>query len=273
MAVSPASFVSIGDCCIDVYTGEGVSAVGGNALNVAAAWAAAGIDSWYLGAVGDDPHGERVLETVKATGVNTSLVRRLPGATGVTEIELLPDGDRVLVAEDFGVSAGYRPSAAELAALPSIGWAHCATLGDGFRDVVATLGGLAPVSYDFSTRHELDDLAGLEVAFYSLHGSAESARELGARAIAGGATVAVVTQGAAGSVAVHAGGVVQQPALTSSARDTCGAGDSYAAAFVRARVQGAELAECMRMATMAAAGTCGMLGAWPQPLPAVSEVA
>ncbi len=190
-----------------------------------------------------------------------------------TEIELLPDGDRVLVHEELGVSAGYAPDPSELGALPAIEWAHCATLGDGFRDVVARLHELAPVSYDFSTTPVVDALDDIDVAFYSLHGSDESAESLGRRAVAAGATVAVVTQGAAGSVAVDATGATHQPALETLARDTCGAGDSYAAAFVAARVEGCAIADCMHRASRAAAVTCATLGAWPQQLIQVSRAA
>jgi fructoselysine 6-kinase len=259
--------VSVGDCCIDVYAGEGVSAVGGNALNVAVAWAGMGLESRYLGAVGDDEYGARVVATAAAAGVDVSGVRTIAGTTGVTIIELLADGDRVLAHEDVGVSAGYRPLAAELDALPVVDWVHCATLGDGFRDVVANIARrCGRVSYDFSTRHACDGLDGIEVAFYSLDGSPADAEALAARAIAGGAALAVVTQGAAGSVAVDAGGSVRQPALSVAARDTCGAGDSYAAALVAARLQGLGLVECVERAAAAAAETCQILGAWRQEL-------
>jgi sugar/nucleoside kinase (ribokinase family) len=53
--------------------------------------------------------------------------------------------------------------------------------------------------------------------------------------------------------------------------DTLGAGDSYAARFVTARLQGAEVPEAMQTAALAAAVTCGHRGAWPQPLAAVRE--
>jgi fructoselysine 6-kinase len=260
--------VAIGDNCIDVYVQTGERLVGGNAVNVAVQWALAGHASTYVGAVGPDADGARVSAALSAAGVGVAGVRTLPGATGVTEIEIRADGDRVLLSEDFGVSADLRLSDADVDVLVPAAWAHCATL-DGFRAPARRFADHGvPVSVDFSTRYELDDLASLEVAFYSCGADdPAAARDLVARAVDGGARIAVATCGAAGSVAqwsIGRPGTASMPAVDVEVVDTLGAGDTYASVFVTARLAGAEVAEAMAAASLAAATTCGHRGAWPQ---------
>lgn len=267
--------VAVGDNCIDVYVQTDERLVGGNAVNVAVQWALAGHPSAYVGAVGRDADGARVTAALAAAGVDVGGVRRLPGPTGVTDIELRDDGDRVIAFEDLGVSADLRLSDADVDALAPAAWAHCATL-QGFRAVAGRFAGHGvPVSVDFSTRFELQDLHSLEVAFFSCGASAvDAARDLVARAVAGGARIAVATCGAGGSVAEWSTGVpgtAFAPAVDTEVVDTLGAGDTYASVFVTARLAGAEVAEAMKAAALAAAATCGHRGAWPQTTTPVVE--
>ena len=63
--------VSIGDNCIDRYLPPiGLERVGGNAVNVAATIATHGKPAAYAGVVGDDNSGTRILDSLRAVGVN-----------------------------------------------------------------------------------------------------------------------------------------------------------------------------------------------------------
>jgi fructoselysine 6-kinase len=264
---SDAVLATVGDCCIDEYVDLGVRAVGGNAVNVAAAWAQAGHLVSYLGATGPDDDGGLVRTRLVEAGVDVSGVVTLPGNTGVTRISLV-DGERHLD-EDLGVAVDYRPTAEDLGALAGTRFAHCATLTD-FRAVVRDLTALGVrVSYDFSTRHELEDLAGLEVAFFSWEAEPDdAARDVLRRARAAGVQVAVVTCGRHGSLALAGGADAEPefvPARAIEPIDSCGAGDSYIAAFLSAHLDGRPLRVCMSDATRAATETCLRVGAWPQP--------
>jgi fructoselysine 6-kinase len=255
---------TIGDCCIDEYREIGTRAVGGNAVNVAVNWARAGLAGAYLGAVGPDADGRLVRERLAQAGVDVSRVVTLPGNTGVTGIDLV-DGERHFD-EDLGVAVDYRPSDADLDAIAGVALAHCATLTD-FRAAVRglTRRGVR-VAYDFSTRHELDDLDGVEVAFYSWETEPDAgAYEVLRRAVAGGAATAVVTCGRHGSLGVADGEIQFVAAHEIEPVDSCGAGDSYIAAFLAAHLRGEPLRVCMEAGTAAAAATCLYVGAWPQP--------
>lgn len=267
-------FVALGDNCVDHYRALGVRAAGGNAVNVAVNWARAGLRSGYMGAVGPDPDGDLLRTEIAAQGVDVSRLHTLDGATGVTLIELTPEGERVLAHEDFGVTADYRPDAADLDFAAGAAIAHCSTLTD-FRAAVLGLSQRGvPVSYDFSTRHELEGLDGIDVAFYSWEATADDgARALLRQALAGGARHAVVTCGRHGSLAGSAEEIVFVPAREVEVVDTLGAGDSYIAAFLRALLERRPLIECAARGTDAAAECCRRVGGFPQAATAAVEAA
>ncbi len=74
---------------------------GGAPANVACAIARLGGHSHFLGAVGDDPFGKFLMETLRREGVDTSLVQQLDVFTTMAFVSLAPDGER-----DFVFSRG-----------------------------------------------------------------------------------------------------------------------------------------------------------------------
>jgi fructoselysine 6-kinase len=64
---------------------------------------------------------------------------------------------------------------------------------------------------------------------------------------------------------------VRVDAVPAPVIDTCGAGDSFVAAFVLAALGGRSLEQRMHAAAAAAAATCGHLAAWPQDLQRARE--
>jgi fructoselysine 6-kinase len=265
---------SIGDNCIDEYMPPvGRAGVGGSALNVAVNLRRAGWPTAYLGAVGDDPAGQRILAVLDAADVARTRVAVVPGGrTAVTQIELGAGGERAFLSEDFAVGSEYSPSPEDLASLRDVLHAHLTVVGVAdYRYVARTLVQAGtPISCDFRTSHQTDGLGDFAVAFYSA--AAAEAEDLARRALAGGASRAVVTCGLDGSLAADADRTVWGVAEPVEAIDTCGAGDSYIAAFIAHGLAGADLEECMRAATRAAAATCRHLGAFPQRLAELNGV-
>jgi fructoselysine 6-kinase len=271
MAVEPRRLAAVGDNCVDRYVPPGrPNSVGGNALNVAAGFALAGHESVYLGAVGDDADGRFVLQAAGAAGIDVDDVRVLPAATGVTIVELRPGGERAFVDEAYGASELFRLDDAGLERLRGSSWVHVANLGDA-RDTVARLAGAGHrVSYDFSDRGNGDLRAALApqlaAAFISAPDVGDrAAAELARAALADGARLAVVTRGAAGSLAASDGDVHEQPAVEVEVVDTLGAGDAFIAAYVVAAVEGDGVPQALRRAAEAAARICGLIGPWPIP--------
>jgi fructoselysine 6-kinase len=256
---------SVGDNCVDHYLGApALTLAGGNALNVAAGLSAAGLNSYYLGAVGEDANAELILDGARGAQVATDRVRRLPEPTGVTEVRLRSDGDREFVEERYGASAGYRPDADDIAFLRECRWVHCVNLADP-EALIVQLDGV-PVSFDFGIESSAELVAQLaprlEIAFFSGAGlDREQAVSLGERAVAVGAALAVVTRGRRGSMALNSA-VVEVPAQPVDVVDTLGAGDALIAAVIAARVRGQEIEQALAAGSAAAARACRHYGAW-----------
>jgi ribokinase len=71
---------------------------GGKSSNQAAAAARAGAEVLFVGAVGEDPGGERELAALMSEGVDVSGVARIPGVeTGIAVITVAPDGENQIV--------------------------------------------------------------------------------------------------------------------------------------------------------------------------------
>ena len=255
---------AIGDNCVDDYVDPvGRRFAGGNAYNVAVQLARRGFASEYLGAVGDDADGRALCAVLSREHVSTERVLVLPGHTAVTRIELREGGERFFLHDDLGVVADYEPSEEDLDRAAGSDFVHGAVIADveAFLALLRRKG--ACVSYDFSTSNAPADLQALDVAFFSTRSSVGPA-ELARAALAAGATVAVVTCGADGSVAIEGDAIVQVPAVPLHPLDTTGAGDAYISAFLAERLERSSLRTCMEVATEFAAKTCLHFGGSPE---------
>ena len=270
----PLRVATLGDNCIDVYAPPvSASAVGGNALNVAVNLSRRGLQVEYLGAVGKDPRGLRVRRALANAHVGSSRVQIVNGRTGTSRIRLATDGGWLLEQEDLGVCGPYRPSSDDLKFLASQDHVHCAQL-HGFGHLLEELArsGIS-VSYDFSTNYEVQPLEGLGIAFFSLPAAAAGAEPILRRVVRSGAQLAVGTWGSKGSVAFDGEVLSHVAAPSITAVDTVGAGDSYIAAFIHARLLGKSVRECQWAGSQAGATTCSHLGAWVQELEPTNETA
>jgi fructoselysine 6-kinase len=188
----------------------------------------------------------------------------LPGETAVTDVRVLPDGDRVFEREEFGVTADYRPSDAEVATIATAAWVHLGMVPDatGLRARLAAAGA-GTISQDCAVA---EGMSGLDVAFLSA-GEGGDADALAARALAAGVATVVVTLGADGALGRSAGraDAVRQAALPTDVVDTTGAGDSFIAGFVAARLLDASLADALANGARTAAATVGHRAGWPHP--------
>ena len=260
---------TIGESCVDRYLPPiDLDTPGGNALNVAAGLAAAGLPTAHVGAVGNDAEGRFVLAQAAGRGIDTTHVAVVPGGrTGLTTITVTPDGDRVFETEELGVSATFRPSDEAVEFLKSRSWVHAT----GPADIVDALKGVAavgvPVSYDAyhpprtERLHELAPL--LAVAFLSAPGgSAADAADLARDALARGARAAVVSRGKDGCLMLENGRLHDQPAAPARVVDTLGAGDAMIAGVIGALLRGSTPDSALRRGASAAAAACTHVGAW-----------
>lgn len=252
---------TIGDNCIDRYLPLGVSAVGGNAVNVAVQLVRSGRDCAYFGAVGSDAAGARTRLALAANGVGLAHLHERPGRTSQTDLDVDACGERFIVQEDFGVCADYWPTEEDLAALRGMRHVHIGWLKQARRLREALAG--AGVSFSQDVAVNAED-GGLDLAFGSAGPSLDVAERMLDRLLRAGNRIAVVTCGPLGSLASDGAKTIATGIRAVEVVDTTGAGDTFIAGFLGAWLDGLSLKASLAAGRDAAAETCRHLGGFPQ---------
>lgn len=256
----------VGDNCIDVYQGDPVrAAVGGNALNVAVNLRRRGMPSLYIGEIGDDENAKFIRQALDDAGVDCSQLRQLSGPSWLVSI-VLCDGDSSVEFEVPGAANLYRLRPEEVALLGSCKHVHLANLAEPAAALAALAQAGAPVSYDYGSVLDPAALGPTDVAFISYRGGGGEleAGRMAQIAVEGGARLAMVTMGPAGSLAFDGKDTLLVPVEPVEPVDTLGAGDSFIATFLAERLRGVPLEAAMKSANRDAAATCLHWAAWPQ---------
>jgi sulfofructose kinase len=236
---------------------------GGPAATAAVAAARLGVRAAFVGAVGDDDEGERILAGLTAEDVDVSGVTIVPG---------LASGASVIIVDRAGDTRAIctRPMPAPIldrgeALICSAKWVHADHLG--WAPVNRLLAGLTPTQ-----RPRLSVDAGNPIPGFATQGielfvptvdflvqayGAASVPELLRAARKDGVRSVVATQGDAGAVGISpAGEYVAVPAKPVEVLSTLGAGDVFHGALVAAMIYELSFGEALRYATIAAALAC-----------------
>ncbi|WP_410634681.1 ribokinase [Amycolatopsis sp. cmx-4-83] len=251
-----------------VLGGDTVLSPGGKGANTAVAAGRLGADVALLGAVGDDTYGRLLLDSLRAAGVDTGLVRTSDRPTGIAYITVTPDGENSILVSP-GANSSLEPDDVDAVfdgvevvvlslevPLPTVEHAVARAAEHGVKVLLnlspaAKLSSatLAKLDVLLVNEHEAAWLTGPGADFTKLLG-------LGPRA-------AVVTLGAAGAVVVEAGGVTEVASPAVEAVDTTGAGDAFAGALAASLADGADLVTAARRAVRVAAFSVTRPGAQP----------
>ncbi|CAM3600587.1 ribokinase [Kibdelosporangium persicum] len=247
---------------------------GGKGANTAVAAARLGAKVALLGAVGNDGHGELLLESLRTAGVDTSLVRRSDRPTGAAYIFVTPDGENSILVSP-GANSALSEQDVDLAdarvlvaslevPLPTVEHAVAVAVQRGIRPVVnispmaelsaGTLAALDPVVVN---EHEAAQLIGQGADLRGL-------LDLGPRS-------AVVTLGARGALVIEADGTHEVESPKVDAVDTTGAGDAFTGALAAQLAEGADLVTAAHLAVKVAAISVTRKGAQPS-YPTAEEV-
>lgn len=238
---------------------------GGAASNFAMAAAKIGVESYVIACLGDDDLGRIYLEALRRCRVNTSGVKMVEGIrTGLVVIlnvlgedrrmiesaganeELTPsdifDRRELITSADEVHMASVRPEIAEsvLELRRDASWDPGMRMIRRYRERIWSL--LGKTGKVFLNEREAEALSG------------ETDPVAGISKIAGkGPNEVIVKMGAKGSLAWVEGETYRVDAIPVKVIDTTGAGDIFAAVYLKARRRGYDVGECLRLANAASA--------------------
>ncbi|MBL8605049.1 MAG: carbohydrate kinase [Myxococcales bacterium] len=289
--------VCFGECLLDCFATPPGSSLetaasfrpcpGGAPANVAMVLGASGRAARFVGALGADAHGRRLMASLAAFGVDLSGVITVPERTGVTFVELGPDGQRSFLFYRRGAADDVltRAMLAGLAAPPLRG-AEWLVLGSSsllnpslaeatwaLVDEAAARG--VKLAVDLNVRaHLWPDRGAMRAAIAALVPKAALVKasddDLAALGVSpspeGLATLSeadlALTLGARGAHLRRAGRWYEAPAEAVTVVDATGAGDAFLAGLVAALSDGLDDgAAALRQATAWGARACTAVGA------------
>ncbi len=263
----------------------GIETSGGSAANTCAVAAMLGARVAYLGQVADDQLVQVFRHDIAAVGVHFPTPPLQGGApTARCLILVTPDGQRTMNTF-LGACVGFGPGQLDEAAIAQSAVTYLegylfdpAAAQAAFRraaEVAHAAGRMVALSLSDAfcvSRHRaafrdlvaghVDILFANETEITSLYetNTWEAAAELARADVA----LAVLTRGEDGSTILRGAETVRVAAEPALVVDTTGAGDAYAAGFLAGFTAGKPLAQCGRLASLAAAEVIGQYGARPR---------
>ena len=246
-----------------VVASELVVAGGGPAATAAVALARLSVDTFFVGAVGDDEVGRRIRAGLEQEGVDVSELAAVPGARSPQSSILVGGEGRSIV--HFRGDAPVLPSERAHRLCRDAAWVHVDHVGYAVTPRAVRL------SIDGGNPIDGLDLAGValygptEIQLREQFGSAEDA-------LAAGADLVVVTSGAGGSTAYTTDGTIEVPGHPVEAVSTLGAGDVFHGALLAQLVRDVPLPDALAFANECAALSCRALDG-RSAIPTLEEVA
>ncbi|MDJ1114426.1 PfkB family carbohydrate kinase [Microbacterium dauci] len=282
------SVLMLGEALIDIV--DGAEYVGGSPANVAVGVARQGVAATLLTRIGRDDRGRRIAAQVETSGAGIAEASWTDAATSTARARIRADGSAEY---DFQIDWSLGDDAVS-ALVDAASVVHAGSIGLFLQPGgSAVLVGLeraqragAIVTVDPNIRPALvgdDAVAISERAFAAASvvklsdEDAEAlypgvaAADVLARVAAFGPRVVVMTRGAAGALALSAGGVVAAEPLRVDVADTIGAGDAFMASLIVSAVDDpgllsgddAALERALRRAAVTAGVTVSRPGADP----------
>lgn len=252
------------------FNGERVAlGAGGMAANVAVALARLGTPVRLAAAIGDDAYAESVLGALRNEGVDLDyVVRRANTPTFMCVVLLAPDGEKALVRLP---SAAYLPLPDEITTtcFKDVGHLHT-TVGNEMLtlhalELAATCGVSVSIDLEAADLPTCPNIT-RDILFKTniLFLNKDARQALSAHLKGGpfeGPEIIVTTLGGEGCLLSTGTRVIEAPGYAVAVRDTTGAGDAFAAAFLHHYLASGELEATLAFANAAAALSTQTYGA------------
>lgn len=256
--------LAIGDNCIDHYVNLGQKYVGGCSVNFAVYMSQLGAESSYLGAVGTDENGRLVLSRLKDAGVSVSGVHVMEGNTAVTEVDL-EGNDRKFLAYREGVLKQFRLNNGDNDLIRGVDLIHTSVYGN-IDENVSDLAKKAVLCYDFGNKLDYKNrdqvLDSVQYAFFSYTREDEFIRDHLKNMYRQGTECMIATLGENGSIAYDGNHFYRHGIRKVRTVDTIGAGDSFIAGFMYAKMNGKDILSCLMAGAAKAEETIQHFGAF-----------
>ena len=251
----------------ETLTGTGFDTTpGGKGANQAVAVARLGYPVHLIGAVGEDVFGDSLLRGLQAQGVDATAVSRIPGPSGVAQIQVAGDGQNSIVVVP---GANGRVDSTVIDQQKSlIGSAGMVLLqleipmGTILHTLELCSAASVPVTLDPAPSAPLPDSVWSQLAWFTPNeteaplyvGAGLTVKEAAKALLARGLQGVVLKRGAEGAhVATSDGRAKWLPAFRVKAIDTVGAGDCFNGALAVALMEGRDPVSAAYFASAAAA--------------------
>lgn len=285
--------VTVGESLALVYSariggfdtvGDAEISVGGSESNVAIAAARLGAKATWIGRVGDDAFGRRIVRAIRGEGVEV-VATVDPNAPTALMLKDRPARGRTRVVYYRAGNAGSRLTLEDVPAgsISSAKIFHFTGISLAVSEVLARTvlnaaraakAAGATISFDVNHRSRLWTEDTARVAYLQAFAMADivfagddeaaiavgpgATADLASRIAAYGPGEVIIKLGERGAYALEGDKRCEQDAFRVEVADTVGAGDAFVAGYLAERLEGRELAE--RMRTAAAAGACACRG-------------
>lgn len=248
--------------------------LGGNAANNAVGCTRLGVRTVILVTVGQDKTGERITESLKQDGVDTSFIRQQPDCITNYNTAVMYNGERTI----FTYHAPYDYEFPENP--PVAPWAYLTSMGRGFevyyeRMIEWARANTVKIVFNpgsYQMRAGIDALRNLfpllEIIFVNKE---EAAKFLGDKVsqdekqmllglVQLGVKKAVITDGANGAFGFDGQKYYRSTVFPVDAYERTGAGDSFASGCLAAMIQGRGMDEALLWGTINSASVIGHIG-------------
>jgi len=224
-----------------VQAGHVAARPGGAGANTAVALASTGASVHMIGYLGDDEPGARLREVLAAAGVGTRFVHVRSGPTSEVVILVEPSGERAIIGIHPDLLHSVPVPVGEIQTGDVVSFA---AWHDHFLPAMKTLTSSGTI---VATVPPPALAPGVPAAYVIGSLAQHGGQDPGRRACAADGTVraVVVTKGADGVVVYGRDGSAAYPAQRVEALDTTGAGDAFAAGFLRQIAAGSAVGQAV----------------------------